>query len=145
MRNILVRLGFASAALAGILVLPLAAPAQGVPSYATGEETIHGTVSGFDGKYDLTVRDDRGFVDNVRLHDGTIINPTGLRLAGGMTVTIYGHADGNHFSATEVETPYHRSYAYVPYAVPYPYAPYPYYGYPYYGPAFGLGVGIHIR
>jgi hypothetical protein len=147
MKHVFIRLGLASAALAWILGAPFAVQAQQppppMPSYATGEESVHGTVSGFDGKYDLTVRDQRGFTDNVQLHDGTVINPTGLRLASGMTVTIYGHADGSHFVANEVDTPYHHSYAYGPYPYPY-YGSYPYYGYPYY-PAVGLGFGFRFR
>jgi hypothetical protein len=144
------RLGSALAGLAFAIGLPLAAQAADqtqVPSYATGQETIHGTVSGFDGKYDLTVHDARGFDDHVQLHDGTVINPTGLKLANGMTVTIYGHNDGSHFTATEIDTPYHRTYAYGPY----PYAPYPYYGpyaypyAPYYGPYYGVHLGFFFR
>jgi hypothetical protein len=141
------RLSLALAAFACAIGIPFAAQAD-IPSYAQGEESIHGKVSGFDGKYDLTVRDDRGFDDHVRLHDGTVINPTGLRLAGGMTVTVYGHNDGSVFSAAEIETPYHRSYAY---GYPYPaYGPYygPYYGPaygPYYGPYFGARIGFGFR
>jgi len=139
------RLGLATAAFAGAMAIPFAAQAQ-VPSYAAAQESIHGKVSGFDGKYDLTVHDARGFDDHVRLHDGTVINPTGLRLAGGMTVTVYGHNDGDHFSATEIDTPYHSSYAYgYPGYGPYPYyGAYPYYG-PYYGPYFGARVGFRFR
>ncbi len=74
------------------------------------------------------LRDDRGHVDNVRLHQGTVINPTGLTLASGMSVTIYGHNRGSVFAANEIDTPYHERYAVYPVPV-----------YPYYGPSFGLG------
>jgi len=106
------------AALLGSVVLeaPLAAFAQQTsapppaPSYArppaNDEETIHGRISLIDGKYHLDVRDDRGFIDNVEMHQGTIINPTGLQLAPGMTVTILGYNRGPVFAANEIDTPY---------------------------------------
>ena len=50
--------------------------------------------------------DERGFVDNVDLHPGTIINPTGLTLAPGMVVSILGYNSGSDFTANEVDTPY---------------------------------------
>lgn len=132
---------------------PDAPPSYARPSYGSADETIHGTVSAFDGAYALRVRDDRGFIDNVQLRPGTVINPTGLRLAPGMTVTIHGTNGGSTFAAAEIDTPYQTygatfgavpvdPYAYpvYPYAV-YPVYPYPVYGYPY-GPAFSLGIGI---
>ncbi len=103
-------LGTALAAL--LLATPLAASAQDVPSYAyapqaaTADEQIRGRIASFDGAYDLTVNDERGFVDNVDLHDGTIINPTGLTLAPGMVVSILGYSDGSQFAANEIDTPY---------------------------------------
>ena len=44
------------------------------------DDVISGSIASLDDKYEITVRDDRGFVDDVRLHQGTIINPTGLTL-----------------------------------------------------------------
>ncbi|MGP6157490.1 MAG: hypothetical protein ACLPYS_08290 [Vulcanimicrobiaceae bacterium] len=121
------------------LSLPAAAFAQSAaqaapPSYAqrTGEETIHGRIASIDGKYDVQVRDERGYVDRVRLHDGTIINPTGLTLAPGMDVSIIGHNAGGTFDANEIDTPY------VAYGGWYPY-PYPA---PYIGPAWDFGFGF---
>jgi len=130
-----------SAALGAALLIGLAtsaAAADPMPSYARGgEEAIRGRVSGFDGKYDLYVRDERGFVDHVRLHDGTIINPTGLRLSQGMRVRIYGHTDGQTFAANEIDTPYTVAYAYPGY---------PYYAYPWYGPPiYRVGFGFRFR
>jgi hypothetical protein len=128
----------------GVTGIPAAAQPAGLPSYATGEESIRGRITSFDGKYNLQLRDDRGFVDNVSLHDGTIINPTGLRLASGQSVTILGQNSGKTFEANEIDTPY-SSYGLVPYAAPgyaygYPVYGYGYYGYPYRAyPAFGLG------
>jgi hypothetical protein len=112
-----------------------AAQSANLPSYASGEESIRGRISSIDGKYSLKLRDDRGFIDAVRLHDGTIINPTGLRLSPGQSVTIHGYNSGNTFNANEVDT------GYAVYGLPA--APYPVYGLGYpYGPypAFGLGI-----
>jgi ketosteroid isomerase-like protein len=62
------------------------------PSYASGtsDETIRGTVAAINGPYNISVRDERGFVDNVNVHQGAIINPTGLSPAPGLSVTILG-------------------------------------------------------
>ncbi len=131
---------FLAAALAAsltILAAPLAALAQdepsyagGQPSYATQDEQIHGRIVSFDGAYALQVRDDRGFIDNVQLHQGTIINPTGLTLTSGMVVAIHGYNSGSFFAATEVDTPY-TMYGAVPY-----YSGHPWY---YWGPSISLG------
>jgi hypothetical protein len=99
------------AALAALtLAAPIAAQAQVVPSYAasyaTSEEDVHGRIVSFDGAYSLQVRDERGFIDNVQLHDGTIINPTGLTLADGMIVNILGYDAGGYLAANEIDTPY---------------------------------------
>ena len=121
--------------------LPAAAQAT-LPTYATGstDETIHGMIASINGAYDVSVRDDRGFVDNVTLHQGTIINPTGLTLAPGQKVTILGRANGQTFSANQIDTPYH-AYA-VGYGYDYPYYSgfgYGYRPYPVYGFGFGYG------
>lgn len=122
------------AAALALAIAPLAASAQAAPSYAEpGTETIHGTILSVNGKYDISVHDERGFVDNVSLHDGTIINPTGLTLAPNETVTIEGHAAGSTFVADEIDTPYSRYYAY-----PVPYPAYPVY------PAPGPRIGVHF-
>jgi hypothetical protein len=121
-----------AAAAALVLAAPLAASAQEVPSYAEvqGDQQIHGRITAFDGAYNLQVRDDNGYVDNVELHDGTIINPTGLTLAPGMIVSILGDGAGAAFDANEIDTPYVFESA-VPY----------YGGHPwnYYGPSISLG------
>lgn len=121
------------------IAAPLAASAQVIdgppPSYSnaqpdSGEGNIHGRILNFDGAYSLQVRDEQGYVDNVQLHQGTIINPTGLTLAPGMVVSILGYNAGPFFAANEVDTPY-TFYAGAPY----------YQGHPwnYYGPAVSLG------
>jgi hypothetical protein len=128
-------------------------PSYARPGYASDEETIHGRIASFNGEYDMQVRDDRGFVDHVRLHTGTVINPTGLTLVPGMSVTILGYNRGSSFEANEVDTPY-APYAAQPFPVPvygYDYGSYyPYY--PYYphtnviiAPSFGWGWGYHRR
>ena len=87
---------------------PAAAGDQALPSYATAshDEQIRGRISAITGKYTLKIRDDRGYLDNVTLHQGTIINPTGLQLAPGMQVTIHGTNAGSSFAANEIDTPY---------------------------------------
>jgi hypothetical protein len=87
------------------------APAAATPSYArpnnlNGEESISGRINSFDGKYTMLVADDRGFVDTVQLHQGTVINPTGISLEPGMRVTILGYNGGHAFAANEIDTPY---------------------------------------
>ncbi|HYZ17473.1 MAG TPA: hypothetical protein VE591_13775 [Candidatus Acidoferrum sp.] len=122
---------FTSALIVAALAVPFAAQAAETPSFAStsAEETVEGLISSINGKYGLTVRDNRGFIDNVTLHDGTIINPTGLQLQPGMHVTILGHADQATFAANEIDTPVQ----YV--AAAYPYA------YPTFGFGFGFGFG----
>jgi len=119
----------AAAALA--LVAPVAVQAQEVPSYASvqTDQQIHGRVTAFDGAYNLQVRDDNGYIDNVELHDGTIINPTGLTLAPGMVVSILGDNAGPAFDANEIDTPYVFENA-VPFYAGHPWD--------YYGPSFDL-------
>jgi hypothetical protein len=125
------------AALAALtLAAPMAAQAQDVPSYASGgqaadgEENVHGRIASFDGAYTLTVRDEKGFLDNVQLHQGTIINPTGLTLAPGMVVSILGYNAGPYLAANEIDTPY-TFYGGVPWYAGHPWD--------YYGPSISLG------
>lgn len=105
-----------------------------MPSYAVAKgETIKGTISSFNGAYTMYVRDVRGYIDNVTLHQGTIINPTGIRLQPGYPVTIYGRTSGSTFLADQIDTPYRITYGYG----------YPYYGgYPYPYPAYGVNLGF---
>lgn len=120
---------------------PYAVPASNeVPSYAHPAETIRGRITLVRGSY-IEVQDDRGYIDRVQLHQGTVINPTGLTLASGMKVTITGRPSGSVFDADVIDTPY-RSYGYGPYYYPYPPA---YYPYPYWGPNlyFGFHFGPH--
>lgn len=144
-------------AVAGLAALIAAAPAaafaqpsseEGLPSYARPEESIRGRIVSV-AEYSLNVRDDRGNLDRITLHDGTVINPSGLKLAAGMAVTIEGYQTGGRFEAIEIDTQY-TSYPAPGYAPPYPpYAfygpPYwgpPYWGPPYWGPAFSIGFGF---
>jgi hypothetical protein len=110
---------------------PLAASAQSYaqPDNAPDDQQVRGRIVNFDGDYNLQVRDEQGNLDNVELHQGTIINPTGLTLEPGMIVSILGYNAGSFFAANEVDTPY----TFV--------ADQPYYdGHPwnYYGPSVGL-------
>jgi opacity protein-like surface antigen len=120
----------AAAALA--LAAPIAAQADVLPSYAAvqNDQQIQGRIAAFDGAYNLQVRDNRGFIDNVELHDGTVINPTGLTLAPGMIVNILGYNAGNAFDANEIDTPYQLD-ASIPYFAGHPWT--------YYGPTVSLG------
>lgn len=123
-----------SLAIAAVFALPLAAGAQSTPSYAQPapgqDEQIQGRVISFDGGYRLQVRDEKGYTDNVRLHPGTIINPTGLTLQPGMVVSILGYNAGSYFAANEIDTPYSFVYG-LPYFAGHVWT--------YYGPSFTLG------
>jgi hypothetical protein len=140
-----------------------AQPPPQSPSYAN-QQKISGTISSFDGQWILYMHDDKGYTDHITLHQGTIINPTGIKLLEGMKVTIYGYADGPTFQATAINvgyspySPYYGAngepapgpdtsnygygynYGYPGYGYGYGYPGYGYgYGYPYYG----LGIGIN--
>lgn len=116
-------------------------PGQTLPSYAqpSDEQTIKGRITAIVDAFNITVLDDNGYLDNVRLHRGTIINPTGLTLAVGMRVTILGYNGGEAFEANEIDTPYQYS-GEIP--TPVYYGPgwwYP--GYVYgYGPSWSLTI-----
>jgi hypothetical protein len=119
------------------LATPCVAFAQ-YPSYAqppataaiNDDEQIHGRIVSFDGEYSLGVRDERGFIDTVRLHPGTIINPLGLTLEPGMVVNILGYNAGSYLDANEIDTPY-TLYGAIPYYAEHPWN--------YYGPRISLG------
>ncbi len=147
--------GFAVLALA--FAAPHAASAD-LPSYArpAQSESVHGVIDGFIGKNRLTLRDEHGYLDDVTMHHGFVIRPSGVQLAIGMEVTIRGHASGKTFDADEIdvadryvteqqESPYVSSVPAAPY-VPNDtyydtgayggygtYAPAVPYAYPYYG------------
>jgi hypothetical protein len=134
----------AAAILAALTAVPVAASAQNAPSYATaGDPAIRGIVSSVDGKYQIHVRDRRGYIDNVSLHQGTIINPTGLQLAPGESVTIYGRPSGSAFLANEIDVPAAVAYDPYGYGAEYGYPGYRYGpGWGYGGFGFGLGWGF---
>jgi hypothetical protein len=132
------RILVAAAAMGGLLA-PAVAGAQDVPSYAVDapqapqDGTITGTIAAVDGPFDIQVADSNGYGDNVQLHQGTIINPTGLTLEAGMNVTIQGYADGSVFEANEIDTPYEDYAGPLPTPV--------YYGAGYWYPGFAYGYG----
>jgi hypothetical protein len=102
--------GFMAVAMAAV---PLGAFAQAappdMPSYAapapgaSDQETIHGQIASVDDADSLHVNDDRGFIDSVKLQQGTTIYPTGTQLQPGMTVTITGVNRGSVFAANRIE------------------------------------------
>lgn len=103
---------------AAVVALPIAASAA-VP----GESQLHGRITAFNGRYDVHVQTRSGEIDDVTLHQGTIINPTGLTLRPGMRVTILGNRDGGSFDANEIDTPYHVALAPIPAYGPLAYEP----------------------
>lgn len=123
-------------AFAAATFLPSIASAQALQ----GNLEIQGTIQSINGAFDISVADSQGYLDDVQLHQGTIINPTGLTLAPGMSVTIDGYSNGSQFDANEIDTPYHYS---GPAPVPVYYGPgvwYPGFNYGY-GPSFSLVIG----
>jgi hypothetical protein len=127
----------ASAALAVTFAVaaPLAASAQ-----QAEDQQLQGTVQSINSTFNITVLDSNGNLDNVELHQGTVINPTGLTLAPGMNVTVDGYADGSQFDANVIQTPYQYS---GPAPIPVYYGPgwwYPGFAYGY-GPSFSLFIG----
>jgi len=132
-----------AAILSAALITPAIASAQ---DYApAGQDTqIQGTVASINGTWNLTVADANGYADSVDLHQGTIINPTGLTLEPGMNVTIDGYADGSNFDAMEIDTPYQYSGP-APVAVYYgPGSWYPGYAAGW-GPSFSLVFNVGSR
>ena len=89
----------AAAAFALSLTAPLTARAE-------PQNRIVGTVADFHGKYGLIVRDQRGALAEVTLHQGTVIKPVGLRLERGMTVNIVGRTAEGTFAAAEIVAPF---------------------------------------
>jgi hypothetical protein len=133
MKKIIALLG----ALASASSLWSVASAQEIPSYArpSSDDQIHGRIASVNGAFNITLHDDRGYMDNVDLHQGTVINPIGLSLAPGMRVTIVGTADGKAFDAEEIDAPYE-------YGGP---APVPvYYGPGWWYPGFAYGYGPYF-
>jgi hypothetical protein len=97
-----------AAILSAALITPAIASAQDYA--AAGQDSqIQGTVASINDTWNITVADANGYADSVALHQGTIINPTGLTLEPGMSVTIDGYADGPNFDAMEIDTPYQYS------------------------------------
>jgi hypothetical protein len=131
----------AALALGGLTAV-VPANALAAANYATQPGPhIQGTIASIPGKYSIEVRTPSGKLDDVSLHQGTIINPTGITLEPGYRVRIYGYPDNGSFVANEIDTPYHyiqQSYAPAPYwGAGYWGAPYwgaPYWGAPYYAP-----------
>ena len=114
----------AFATVTALTASPLTVLAQPAVAYAQGPgPQIKGTIASILGKYQIQVRDRRGYLDSVTLHDGTIINPTGITLQPGFRVTIYGRPSGDTFAADEIDTPYHYVQQQVSYPVYEPFLP----------------------
>ena len=95
-----------SALIVAALVLPVAGQADAQAYTApVGAQMLSGVIASIEGKYSLTVRDSRGSFEDVQLHKGTIINPSGLGLQPGTPVTIIGHANGGAYDADTIDAP----------------------------------------
>jgi hypothetical protein len=116
---------------AALLTLAFVAPTAALAQSDDGIVQIQGRVSTFDGAFGLVVRDDKGYLDNVALHPGTIINPVGLTLAPGMVVSVIGYNDGPSIGANEIDTPY-TVYGGTPFFEGHPWT------------YFGIGVGLGV-
>jgi hypothetical protein len=93
----------AAAGVFAALTAPMLASAQPMPAGPGGSMTatdpnhVRGRVDTFDGQYRLVVAGMR-----VRLHQGTVIHPTGATITPGQFVIVRGHWTGHHFDADEV-------------------------------------------
>jgi hypothetical protein len=132
-------LALAVAALPIVALAQEAPPSYGQPGPPSQDQVLKGRIASIDSKFAITVDDENGYSDNVQLHQGTVINPTGLTLAPGMTVTIAGYNAGGYFAANQIDTPYTYS---GPPPTPAYYGPgwwYPGFAWGY-GPSFSLFV-----
>jgi hypothetical protein len=93
----------AAAGVVAALTAPMLASAQPMPAMGGGSMSmndpnhVRGRVDSFDGQYRLVVHGMR-----VRLHQGTVIHPTGATITAGQFVIVRGHWTGHHFDADEV-------------------------------------------
>ena len=129
-------------ALSAAVTTALAAAAG--PSFAAASGPTHtqvkGTIASISSKFDFEVQQKNGGYVPVHMHQGTIINPTGLTLQSGMQVTVLGISRGNAIAANEVNTPYHYTQQQYAPAPLYPYGAYNGFGPGIYGaPIYGYG------
>jgi hypothetical protein len=111
---------------AAVATVPMAGLAASNYAASPGP-SIQGMIVSIPGKYSIEVQTPSGKVDDVSLHQGTIINPTGITLEPGFHVRIYGYPNNGTFLANEIDTPYHyfqQSYVAAPYWGPGWVAPY---------------------
>lgn len=80
------------------VTIPLSATAQ-----PFSDEHVQGVVISFDGQERLTLRDDRGYVDDVSLGYETRISPEGTRIVPGMRLALTGYNGGKWFDATAIQ------------------------------------------
>jgi hypothetical protein len=86
----------------GLIGAILAAP-QVAPAQPFADERIRGTVESLDGHERLTLRDERGFQDDIAIGHDTRIVPRGTRLAPGMRIAITGYNGGKWFDAVSIQ------------------------------------------
>src|ERR1700758_4773108 len=91
------RRALGAVACAAAMTAPLCASAQ-----PFSDEHVQGVVQSVDGEEHLTLRDDRGFIDDVSLGDQTRVTPQGTRVAPGMRVAITGYNGGKWLDATAI-------------------------------------------
>ena len=99
---------FFVALLLSLFLLPHEVQAQEIPSYTVtpdGEERITGRIVDYDGGYNLIVRDDRGFLERVKLRSDALISPPGFSFPSGTIVSILGVNTGGYLLARELDTP----------------------------------------
>jgi hypothetical protein len=102
----MIRILSGAAAIAVALTLPAAASAaMSSPAQAKDTYTLRGVITQIDGKWDVTLHEPSGFIEEVALHPGTVVAPTGLRLAPGMQVSIRGYQDHATFDAVRIVGP----------------------------------------
>ena len=93
----------AFALMTGMLIAaPGLGSAQLLPN---ADEHITGTILTYNTDNDeqnLTLADDRGYVDRVTLADDVVLKPAGIQLARGMRVTLGGYNAGKWFDALEL-------------------------------------------
>jgi hypothetical protein len=131
------------------VTVPLSATAQ-----PFSDEHVQGVVVSFDGQERLTLRDDRGYIDDVSLGDETRITPEGTRIVPGMRLALTGYNGGRWFDATAIrvlgggprpsDTPsYAQPSEAQPPSTPSYVAPYPQDPYAYAAPVYAYPVPIY--
>ncbi|HYZ15764.1 MAG TPA: hypothetical protein VE591_05155 [Candidatus Acidoferrum sp.] len=93
------------AAIAAALALPVGASAATLQPTQAPNTIVRGIIASVNGTSDLTVYNGEGFTENVELHKGTIIAPTGLQLQPGMHISVLGYQAGTAIDADRITGP----------------------------------------